>query len=579
MSSNIMDIDLSQLNEADFNLSIDELVSGHTTLEQSVVNGTVLRIDEERVLIDINYKAEGFVDIGEFMVDGELAVAVGDSVEVFLERVDQEAGHAVISKSKAVQVKAWEEIEQKFDNNETIQGTITHRVKGGLSVDIGVKAFLPGSQVSLRPMKSLEQLLERQFDFRIIKFNKKRGNIVLSRRALLEEKRRVERAETLENLEIGNIMRGKVKNITEYGVFIDLGGIDGLLHITDMTWARINHPEEMVQKDDEIDVKILKFDADSQRVSLGHKQLFPNPWEGVETKYPVGCVVKGKVVNIEKYGIFVELEKGIEGLIHVTELSWQKRGPDHQQQYNLGDEVEALVKNVDLNDNRISLSIKSITSNPWEDIEIRYPVGSVINGKVRGIKEYGVFLEIEEGIDGLVHVSDLSWSKRDKNPNTLYNLGDEVTAKVKEIDVENERLSLSIKDVSEDPWISVQIRYFIGQIVEGKVASTTEFGVFVEIEDGVDGLIHESELLKEKNAENYPQGATLKVEILRIEAFDHRISLSEKSANVEEGSVNDYIVSGTSTSAQLDEVLGDMNFSEEDSYSEDSSSDDSSYDD
>jgi small subunit ribosomal protein S1 len=575
-TENILDMDLSELMDADFDKLV-EIIEEHSISEQSVVVGKVLRIDEERVLIDINYKAEGFVSVDEFTnEDGELTISVGDTVEVYLERVDQEAGCAVISKSKADQVKAWEVIAQKFENTETIQGTITHRVKGGLSVDIGVKAFLPGSQVSLRPMKNLEQLLDRVFDFRIIKFNKKRGNIVLSRRALLEEKRRVERAKTLENLEIGNIMRGKVKNITEYGVFIDLGGIDGLLHITDMTWARINHPEEMVQKDDEIDVKILKFDPESQRVSLGHKQLFPNPWEDVESKYPVGCVVKGSIVNIEKYGIFVELEKGIEGLIHVTELSWQKRGPDHQQQYSVGEEVEALVKNVDLNDNRISLSIKGITSNPWQDIDVRYPVGSVISGKVRGIKEYGIFLEIEEGIDGLVHVSDLSWSKRDKNPSSLYSLGDEVTAKVKDIDVSNERLSLSIKDVSEDPWLSVQSRYFIGQVTEGKVASNTEFGVFVEIEDGVDGLIHETHLLKDKSADNYPQGSVLKVEILRIEAFDHRISLSEKNANNESGSVSDYIVTGGSKNSSIGDMFGQFDNQEVDEEESSSSDEESS---
>jgi len=566
--------DLSELNDADFDSLIDSVNTSAIT-EQSVVKGTVLEILPERVLIDINYKAEGYVDINEFKNEaGELVVNVGDVVEVYLERVNQEAGHAEISKSKADQVKAWEVIAEKFEKNETIVGTITHRVKGGLSVDIGVKAFLPGSQVSLRPMKNLEQLLERELEFRIIKFNHKRGNIVLSRRALLEEKRRVERAKTLEKLEINNIMRGKVKNITEYGVFIDLGGIDGLLHITDMTWARINHPEEMVQKDDEIDVVILKFDADSQRVSLGHKQLFPNPWEGVESKYPIGCVVKGTVVNIEKYGIFVELEKGIEGLIHVTELSWDKRGGGSQNTYQIGDEVEALVKNVDLKDTRISLSIKSITTNPWEDINIKYPVGSIITGKVRGIKEYGIFLEIEKGIDGLVHVSDLSWSKRDKNPSDIFSHGDTVQAKVKDIDVQNERLSLSIKDVNEDPWLSVQSRYFIGQIVEGKVASVTEFGVFVEIEDGVDGLIHETELLLEKNDENYPKGQTLKVEILRIEAFDHRISLSEKNANKEDGSVNDYMVNSTGGNSQLDDVFGSFNVSgDEDSSSDDSSSD------
>jgi small subunit ribosomal protein S1 len=430
-------------------------------------------------------------------------------------------------------------------------------------VDIGVKAFLPGSQVGLRPMKNLEQLLDREFDFRIIKFNQKRGNIVLSRRALLEEKRRAERAETLKRLEVGNVMMGKVKNITDYGVFIDLGGIDGLLHITDMTYARINHPSEMVKKDDEIEVKILKYDVDSQRVSLGHKQIYPNPWENVETRYPIGCIVKGTVVNIEKYGIFVELEKGIEGLIHHSEMSWNNRFRENESAFQVGDVVEALVKEIDLKEERISLSIKEITSNPWSDIDVRYPVGSVITGIVKNIAEYGIFLEIEEGIDGLVHVSDLFWSKRDKRPNEVFQRGDKVSAKIKDIDMEKQRFSLSIKEVTEDPWLSVQSRYFLGQVVEGQVVSHVDYGIFVEIEDGVDGLIHTVDLLNATEASKkndlrtlYPFGQDIKVEILRIDV-DRRIMLAEKGEASEGVNADEFIAQGRS-SMMLDDVLGDL---------------------
>jgi small subunit ribosomal protein S1 len=363
-------------------------------------------------------------------------------------------------------------------------------------------------------------------------------------------------------------MTGKVKNITDYGVFIDLGGIDGLLHITDMTYARINHPNEMVKKDDEIQVKILKYDVESQRVSLGHKQIYPNPWDNVETRYPLNCIVKGTVVNIEKYGIFVELEKGIEGLIHHSEMSWNSRFRENDVAYQIGDEVEALVKEIDLKEERISLSIKEITSNPWDGIDIRYPVGSVITGVVKNIADYGIFLEIEDGIDGLVHVSDLFWSKRDKRPNEVFQKGDKVSAKIKDIDMEKQRFSLSIKEVTEDPWLSVQSRYFLGQVVDGQVVSHVDYGIFVEIEDGVDGLIHSADLVKAtKDSKKtdlrtlYPFGTDIKVEILRIDV-DRRIMLAEKGDNTGTANADDFIAQGNS-SMNLNDVLDDLSTDED----------------
>ena len=561
--SSIFDKDISELTDADFDLLFveqDKRVQTQSVKEQTVVKGTVISIDGDRVLVDVGYKAEGYVSVSEFLDEnGEMTVVEGQEIEVFLESMNEDEGCLVISKNKADQKKAWDNISNAFKEERVIKGTITHRVKGGLSVDIGVKAFLPGSQVGLRPMKNLEQLINREFDFRIIKFNQRRGNIVLSRRALLEEQRKKQREETLKKLAVGNIMKGKVKNITEYGVFIDLGGIDGLLHITDMTYARINHPEEMVQKDQEIEVKILKFDEESQRVSLGHKQIFPNPWESIQSKYPIGCIVKGNIVNIEEYGVFVELEEGIEGLIHVSEMSWNNRVKRPDQMYKIGDSVEALVKEIDLQEERISLSIKEISEDPWSNIDIRYPIGSVVNGKVRGITEYGIFIEIEEGIDGLAHVSDLSWSKRDKKPSSMFKRGDEISAKVKDIDPQQRRFSLSVKDLQEDPWNSVQGRYFLGQVVSGKVVSHIEFGVFVEIEDGVDGLIHTTELANGENLkENYPVGEEVRVEIRRIDPYDRRISLSENGAVESEGSSSDFVADDTSASKSLSEVFGSL---------------------
>ena len=559
MSGNIFEKDLSELSDADFAV-LDDHLNTHTIREQSVVKGRVLAIDNDRVLVDINYKAEGSIPLSEFRgEDGQINVEVGQEVEVYLEYVNQDAGCAELSKERADQEKAWIDIAKKFENNELIRGTVTHKVKGGLSVDIfNVKAFLPGSQVSLRTPKNLDQMVGRDFDFKIIKLNQKRGNIVLSRRAILEEKRKVEREETLSKLEVGNVMVGKVKNITDYGVFIDLGGIDGLLHITDITYARITHPSDVISKDDEIEVKILKYDATSQKVSLGRKQIHPDPWEEVQTKYPVGCTVRGKVVNKEKYGVFVELETGIEGLIHSSEMSWGHRNKDKDNELNIGDEVQAMVKGIETQERRISLSIKELSENPWVDLDQRFPVGSLVTGNVRAIVEYGIFVSVLPNIDGLVHISDVSWSKRDKKPLANFKKGDVVRARVKDVDVDSERFSLSIKDVTEDPWLSVQSRYFLGQIVSGKVASYTEYGVFVEIEDGVDGLIHTTELINETDVkDNYPAGKEIKVEILRIDASDRRISLSEKGANAQGGNSSNFTVQASTKggSKNLDEFL------------------------
>jgi small subunit ribosomal protein S1 len=556
----ILEKDISELSDSDFESFFDTEIEKQSIKEQSVVKGSVIRIEGDRVLVDINYKAEGSISLSEFMNEqGEVNVEEGEQIEVYLDSMNEDEGYLVLSKSKADQMKAWELISDAYKQNEVIKGTITHRVKGGLSVDIGVKAFLPGSQVGLRPMKNLEQLINREFEFRIIKFNRRRGNIVLSRRALLEEERKALREETLKKLKIDNIMTGKVKNITDYGAFIDLGGIDGLLHITDMTYARIQHPSELLKQGEEIQVKVLKFDEVNQRVSLGHKQIYPDPWEHVSVKYPIGCIVKGSVVNIEDYGVFVELETGIEGLIHVSEISWNNRVKKPEALYNVGDDVEALVQNIDTEERRISLSIKEITADPWANIDIRYPIGSVVTGRVRNLAEFGVFMEIEEGIDGLIHITDLSWSKRDKKPQSMFTKDQTISARVKDIDIDNRRFSLSIKDLNEDPWLSVQGRYFLGQVVSGKVVSHIEFGVFVEIEDGVDGLVHTTELINGGNIkESYPVGSELRVEIRRIDAGERRISLSEKGANEEESTSSELVANQNTPSVTLGEVFGNL---------------------
>jgi small subunit ribosomal protein S1 len=560
-----LDANLNDLAREDFESFFDNYLNNSRIREQSVVSGRVIEIDGDWVVVDVGYKAEGVIAVNEFLdEDGNLTIDLNDTVDVYLGSMSETDGQLSLSKRKADEMKAWEEISKAYEADEVVDGVIISRVKGGLSVDIGVKAFLPGSQVDLRPVKNLEKLIGEEFSFKIIKFNKRRGNIVLSRRILLEEERQRQRKETLKDLTVGAIMKGVVKNITDYGAFIDLGGIDGLLHITDMTYGRINHPSEMVEVHQTLEVKVLKFDEETQRVSLGYKQIRPDPWEEVDLRYPVGAIVRGKVVSMPDYGIFVELEDGIEGLVHISEMTWNKRIKHPSKLVALNDMVEAKVIGVDVENKRISLSMRELEPNPWDLVEERYPIGSIVRGKVRNITDFGLFVGIEEGIDGLVHISDLSWSQRIKHPSDAYKKGDEVEARVLNIDREGERFSLGIKQLKEDPWYSVQARYFLGQVIKGKVVSRTDFGVFVEIEEGVEGLVHMSELAQAETDwdEAYADGTELLVEIRRIDQHDRKISLSEKGATErggeDGGSIQEYMQQQGDSSARLGDVLGDI---------------------
>jgi small subunit ribosomal protein S1 len=562
MNPDLLDIPLGDLDENQFKDFFADYMGERGVREQTVVKGRVINILDEWVVVDINYKAEGYVPRQEFTDgEGQLTVAVGDEVDVFLPSMKDDSPALILSKEKADLMKAWDEISKAVERDEVVTGTIIARVKGGLSVNIGVKAFLPGSQVDLRPVKNLDKFLGETLQFKIIKFNKKRGNIVLSRRVLLEHERAEKREETLKRLQEGVILTGVVKNITDYGAFIDLGGIDGLLHITDMSWGRLAHPSEMFEVGQSLEVKVLKYDPDSQRVSLGYKQIQPDPWEEAEYKYPIGAIVRGKVVSITEYGAFVELEDGIEGLVHISEMTWNKRIKSPAKLVNTGDVIEAKVQGIDVENKRISLSMKQLETNPWDVVEQQYPVGSVIRGRVRNITDFGIFVGIDEGIDGLVHISDLSWGQRIGHPAERFKKGDEVEARVLSIDKENERFSLGIKQLSEDPWYTVQSRYYLGQVIEGPVVHVTDFGVFVELEDGVEGLVHVSELATDGDAWQaaYPAGRKLASEITHINRHDRRISLSERmAADRAGGDVEGYIATQRASSARLGDVMGDL---------------------
>ena len=558
----LLDAPLNELSDNDFKSFFDDYMSGHGIREKSVVKGRVLEISDDWVTIDISFKAEGLIQLDEFRgPDGEITIAVGDEVDVYLDSMGNDDGNLVLSKEKADLMKAWEEISEAVERDEVVSGVIVARVKGGLSVDIGVKAFLPGSQVDLRPVKQLDRMIGETFDFKIIKFNKKRGNIVLSRRVLLEQERESKRLETVQRLHEGAILTGVVKNITDYGAFIDLGGIDGLLHITDMSWGRINHPDEMFEVGQSVEVKVLKFDADSQRVSLGYKQIRPDPWDEAEYKYPVGSIVRGKVVSIPDYGAFVELEDGIEGLVHISEMTWNKRVKHPSKLVAIDDVIEAKVHGIDVDNKRISLSMKELEQNPWDLVEQQYPVGSIIRGAVRNITDFGIFVGIDEGIDGLVHISDLSWSQRIRHPRDRFDKGTVVEARVLAIDKDSERFSLGIKQLTEDPWYTVHSRYFLGQVVEGPVVHLTDFGVFVEVEEGVEGLVHISELGVEGDdwQDKYPEGHTISAEVIHIDSHDRKISLSERGASERSaGDVDGFMRQQGDASARLGDVMGDL---------------------
>ena len=531
-------------SQADEGLSFAELLeqtyARDEVREGEIVHGTVVSVGKDFVLVDVGYKSEGMIPVNEFpMVNGESQIKSGDQIDVLVEARENEHGLIVLSKEKADKLKIWDEISAACERDEVVEGFIVARVKGGLSVDIGVKAFLPGSQVDLRPIRNLDKLIGEKFQFKVIKFNKKRGNIVLSRRVLLEKEREEQKKVTLQTLEENAIMTGVVKNITEYGAFIDLGGIDGLLHITDMSWGRVNHPNELFQVGDEVTVKVLKFDRDAERVSLGLKQIQADPWTTVQQDFPVGARVKGKVVSLTDYGAFVELVPGVEGLIHVSEMSWTKRVKHPSKVLNIGDEAESLVLDIDFDNKRISLGMKQIEPNPWTLLEEKYPVGAVIRGQVRNITDFGIFVGIEDGIDGLVHISDLSWTTRVKHPSEMFQKGDEVEAVVLNIDVDNERFSLGIKQLFEDPWERIPTAYPRGARVKGKVTKITDFGAFVEIEPGIEGLVHVSEIADEhvEDPRSYLKiGSDAEVMIIDIDSEERKIGLSIKAvAKAEQG--------------------------------------------
>ncbi|MCD6261448.1 MAG: 30S ribosomal protein S1 [Deltaproteobacteria bacterium] len=532
--------------------------------EGEVLVGEVVQVDKDYVLVDIGYKSEGQISIDEFRdPDGNVSVKVGDKVDVLLERKDNEEGGIVLSKEKAAKIKIWDNIKKIYENDETIKGKILSRVKGGFSVDVGLQAFLPGSQVDLRPVRDMNSLIGTEHEFKIVKYNKRRGNIVLSRRALLEAQRMAQREETLRTLEEGAILEGKVKNITNYGLFIDLGGIDGLVHITDMSWGRVGHPSELYKPGDDIKVKVLSFDRESQRVSLGIKQLKPDPWDEAAEKYPVGTKITGRVVNLKDYGAFVEVEPGIEGLIHVSEMSWTRKVRHPSQVLSVGDTVNAVVLDIDISKKRISLGMKQVEPNPWDAIEEKYPVGTIIEGKIKNITDFGIFVGIDEGIDGLVHISDISWTKRIKHPSEIYKKGQEVQAIVLNIDKENERFSLGIKQLTSDPWDEIPYKYQPGVKITGTVTSVTDFGIFLQLEEGVEGLVHVSEVPSDGQKDpmaGFKVNDVVEAKVINVSREEKKIGLSLKKLDSakEKGpqtSYKNYINNRQEATSNLGELL------------------------
>src|SRR3982750_31940 len=509
--------------------------------EGEVVKGSVVIVTASEVIVDVGYTFEGIIPVGEFVDEtGQISVQAGDTVDVLLERTEDREGYVVLSREKAEKMKIWDEVEKAYAERKGVVGRVIERIKGGLAVDIGVRAFLPGSQIDVRPVRNLDALRGQELRMRVIKVNKKRGNIVLSRKVLLEEENAEKKKHTLHTLAEGKVLKGTVKNITDYGAFIDLGGIDGLLHITDMSWGRVQHPSEIFKVNDEIDVVVLKYDAATERVSLGHKQLATDPWSDVVDRYPVTARVHGKVVSLPDYGAFVELEPGVEGLIHVSEMSWSKRVKHPSKILNVGDEIDAMVLGVDPTARRISLGLKQVETNPWHDLAEKYPVGSKITGKVRNLTEFGAFVEVEEDIDGLIHISDMSWSKRIKHPSEVLKKGDVVEAMVLNIDAENNRLSLGLKQLATDIWDDFFSRRHLGDTIEGKVVRMTNFGAFVELDEGIEGLIHVSEFDDSRQTGKDDEKIELKVgesyqmKIIKLAPEERKIGLSIRALKSDE---------------------------------------------
>ena len=513
-------------------------VSFRNFAEGEVVRGVVLAVSATEAIVDVGYKSEGIIALEEFRDEnGQISLKPGDQVDVLIEKTEDREGHVVLSREKAEKMKVWDEIERAYQERRVVTGRVIERVKGGLAVDIGVRAFLPGSQVDVRPVRNLDSLRGQELRMRVIKVNKKRGNIVLSRKAVLEEENAGRKTQTLETLEEGKVFTGAVKNITEYGAFVDLGGIDGLLHITDMSWGRINHPSEVLNVGNEVRVVVLKFDRETERVSLGMKQLQADPWTTATIKYPIGARVRGRVVSLTDYGAFVELEQGVEGLIHVSEMSWSKKIKHPSKVLTVGQEVDCQVLGIDQEAHRISLGLKQVEANPWVQLAEKYPIGSRIKGKVRNLTEFGAFVEVEEGIDGLIHISDLSWTKRVKHPSELLKKGDAVEAVVLNIDAENQRLSLGLKQLATDVWDEFFAHHKVGDIVEGKIVRMTSFGAFVELAEGIEGLVHVSELDEKRidhPEEHFRPGDAFPMKIVKIQEGEKKIGLSIKALKQDE---------------------------------------------
>ena len=497
--------------------------------EGEIVTGRVVEITASMVVVDVGYKSEGLIKIEEFTdYSGNVKVKMGDEVEVLLEKTEDQEGHVLLSKTKAERMRVWQEIEKAYKDGRVITGRVLDRIKGGLTVDVGLRAFLPGSLVDIKPVKNLESLKNQELQFKVISLDRRRNNIVLSRKAVLEKEFAKKKAETMERLVEGAKLRGTVKNITDYGVFIDLGGIDGLLHITDISWGRVNHPSEHFSVGDEIEVVVLKFDPDTERVSLGYKQRSDDPWTMVDKKYPIGYRVHGKVVSIVDYGAFVEIEEGVEGLIHVSEMSWTKKVVNPSKILNVGDMVDAIVSELDMGNRRISLSLRQTERNPWEELADSYPVGSIIEGKVRNLTEFGAFVEITGDIDGLIHVSDMSWTKRVKHPSEVLKKGDTVRARITNIDVANQRVSLSIKEFLPNEWDNFVTKYTVGDTIDGKVVNITDFGLFIDVYEGLEGLSHISEIDVSggRLEDHFKDGDWVSARILRIEEEEKKVGLT-----------------------------------------------------
>lgn len=523
------------------NLNFEELLKEFLPSEkqfsgEEIVKGQVRAITRDFLLVDVGHKSDGIIQSIEFTPEELKEIKVGDQVEVVIDRVEDDRGNIGLSRQKASMLRIWETVGRAYDTGELVRGTIVSRVNGGLQVDIGVKAFLPNSQVALRPIKNVDELIGRTFDFKVIKYDQKRGNIVISRRDLLEREREDLKTKTLERLQEGALVKGLVKNITYYGVFIDLGGIDGLLHITDMSWGRVNHPSEMFKIGDEVEVKVLKFDRDAERVSLGLKQISDDPWQYASERYNVGKVVRGKIVALEDYGAFVELERGIEGLIHISEMSWTRRVKHPSKMVAIGDDVEVKILEIDVDNRRISLGMKQTEPNPWEQLKDKYPVGTMVKGVIRNITDFGLFVGVEDGIDGLVRTSDITWDRKLKHPSEYYKKGDEIEAVVLNIDSEKQRFSLGVKQMSNDPWKIFRESYKENDKIEAEVVKTTDFGIFVKVFDTIEGLVHKTEF--EDPNKNFSIGDKIEVVIKSISDTERKVSLSIKAISEAENRQN-----------------------------------------